>query len=597
MLHLFALGELRLETDAGEVLSRRRKPLILLTYLARRAPRPASRVELAALLWGERPEAKARQSLRQALLELHRLVGDRLQVSNESARLVADDVVLDVAQFEEDVEAGRDREAIARWTGGFCGSGEEEDDSAFHAWADTERAGLRRRLTLAFERLLDDAARRGDGRESLAIARRWATLSPLDEHACLRLIACLRREGRAVDALAVHTSFVARLHEELDLAPSRAFLQLAHSLDESARTPPARPASAPPDRDEHVGSTHPFVGRASAFVALSAAWSHARAGKPTIVVVRATRGMGATRLSDELVRWSKEAEPSALVLRAEHGRPRMHDSRYPVAESVLHALHESAALGGISPSMLSALATVVPAVHQRFHGLPRISDESLPRVAAALREAVDAVAEDSPVLIIVDRMDTIDAGSRALLLSAARELVGGVLVVLVVGPSADELRTIEDELQGARFVESLELTPLLASDVADLLQSCATLRPEETVALAGALVLETGGIPAYLLPLIESLVEGGVLARDGSRRLAPALPEAASIPLPAGVRRIVQHRRDALSADARRLLDGAAVFGRPLTRATVTRLVDLPPMAIAAGIEQLVNAQLLVDGA
>src|SRR5215203_1857177 len=83
MLHLFALGELRLETDAGVVLSRRRKPLVLLVFLARRAPRPASRVELAALLWGERPDAKARQSLRQALLDLHHLVGDRLKVANE----------------------------------------------------------------------------------------------------------------------------------------------------------------------------------------------------------------------------------------------------------------------------------------------------------------------------------------------------------------------------------------------------------------------------------------------------------------------------------------------------------------------------------
>ncbi|MEO6525909.1 MAG: BTAD domain-containing putative transcriptional regulator [Gemmatimonadaceae bacterium] len=594
MLHLFALGELRLETDAGEVLSRRRKPLVLLTYLARRSPRPATRVELAALLWGERPDAKARQSLRQALLELHRLVGDRLQVTNDSARLVADDLVLDVVQFEEDVEAGRDREAIGRWTGDFCDSGQEEDDSAFRAWADTERAGLRRRLTLAFERLLDGAASQGDSRESLAIARRWTALAPLDEHACLRLIACLRREGRAVDALAVHTSFVAKLHEQLDASPSRMFLQLARSLDESARTPAARPASKRPEPEARAGSPPPFVGRGSEFAALSSAWSIARAGKPTIVVLRAERGAGATRLCDELVRWSKESEPSALFLRSDQSRPRSHETPYPGAEALLQPLHAAPALGGISPEMLSSLATVVPAVHRRFHGLPRISDDSIPRLATALREALDAVADDAPVLVIVDRLDAIDTGSRALLLGAARELNGGVLVVLVAGPSTEELHAIGREVAGARALESLELAPLLPSHVSDLLQSTVTMRPQDAAVLADSLVRETGGAPGHLVALIDSLVEGGVLSREVSRRQAPELPKAASLPVPASVRRAVQDRRDALSSDARRLLDGAAVFAWPLSRAALAQLVDLQPVAVAEGIEQLLNARLLV---
>mgnify|MGYP001795461215 CR=1 FL=1 len=44
MLQLFTLGELRLVTDDGTLLSRRGKPLLLLTYLARRAPRASGRL-------------------------------------------------------------------------------------------------------------------------------------------------------------------------------------------------------------------------------------------------------------------------------------------------------------------------------------------------------------------------------------------------------------------------------------------------------------------------------------------------------------------------------------------------------------------------
>jgi hypothetical protein len=78
MLHLRTLGELRLEGTAAPALSSRRKELVLLAYLARRSPRPLARMEAAALLWPERDERRARQSLRQALLELRHLVGDGL---------------------------------------------------------------------------------------------------------------------------------------------------------------------------------------------------------------------------------------------------------------------------------------------------------------------------------------------------------------------------------------------------------------------------------------------------------------------------------------------------------------------------------------
>jgi DNA-binding SARP family transcriptional activator/TolB-like protein len=594
MLHLFALGEPRLVLDSGVIVSRRRKPLVLLTFLARRAPRPASRVELAALLWGERPDAKARQSLRQALLELHRLVGDRLQVVNESVRLDTSDLVLDVAEFEDDVEAGRDRAAIDRWAGDFCAGGEEDSDSAFSAWADAERAGLRRRLTLAFERLLDDAARRGDAREALITARRWAAIAPLDEHACLRLIAALRREGRAVDALAVHTSFVARLREELDIAPSRTFLQLAQSLDDSARTPPARPAMQRPAHDRHAEEqTLPFVGRGSPFLALSSAWTSARDGRPAIVILRAERGMGATRLCDELVRWTRDAAPTVVVLRNAPVRQRAHETAYPGAESLFAQLHDAPALGGVAPVMLAALASVVPGVRRRFRDLPRLSDESDARTAAALREAIDAVAEDAPVIIVADRLDAMDRASRALLATVARDLTGGVLVVLVADLPADELRALEREVEVARDVEIVDLQPFSVGQIRELLQSFSSLPRDDAVSLAEALAHETNGVPALVIPLVQALVDDGVLSHDASKRNASALPDLASLPIPTRISRDLQDRRDAVAPDARRLLDGAAVFGRPIGRVAAATLAGLTPVAAAQAIEQLVEAHLL----
>ena len=55
-----------------------RKTQALLAYLALPAGRFHSREKITALLWGDAPEAQARQSFRQALARIRRAVGDGL---------------------------------------------------------------------------------------------------------------------------------------------------------------------------------------------------------------------------------------------------------------------------------------------------------------------------------------------------------------------------------------------------------------------------------------------------------------------------------------------------------------------------------------
>src|SRR5215208_6913068 len=119
MLRLQTLGEIRLTGSDGDLLAGRRKELVLLAYLARRSPRAVRRDELIGLFWDERDEARARSSLRQALLQLRRAVGDGLTVDREMVRLAQDVVAMDAAMFDADARAGRDRDAVDRWGGDF----------------------------------------------------------------------------------------------------------------------------------------------------------------------------------------------------------------------------------------------------------------------------------------------------------------------------------------------------------------------------------------------------------------------------------------------------------------------------------------------
>src|SRR5690349_7493236 len=157
-LSLRVLGPLRLTRSGEEVLPGRRKELVLLAYLARRAPAGATRAELATLLWGERGEERGRQSLRQALLRLRRAVGDA----------------------------------------------EEAGGEVYRAWLEEERARLGRRLVSALEQWVAAAEAAGEWSAMAERAERWVGLFPDEVRPRTRLIMALQLSGRSDAALAQH---------------------------------------------------------------------------------------------------------------------------------------------------------------------------------------------------------------------------------------------------------------------------------------------------------------------------------------------------------------------------------------------------------
>lgn len=572
MHRLFTLGELRLESADGLILSRRRKPLILLAYLARRMPRAAARTELATLVWGERDEARARQSLRQALLELHRGLGQQLIVTNDAVRLETGALSLDANEFERDVAAGRNREALARWAADFLVGADDRADSALRTWVEGERAGLRRQLMLACERLIDDAEQRGANREALAVARRWTEFAPLDEHACRRLILALRHDGRAAEALATHSSFVTRMKEELEVAPSRAFIQLGRSIDESAQGARQLGGGVSPTS----ASQPPFVGREEAFAFLSAAWDSRACRPSTVAVVQADPGLGADRLCGEFAAACRDRPDGALVLGVAHDRSESRSGApFDGARRALGGLSSSPALGGLSPDSLRVLAYLLPRIRERFNHLPAAGEPpSADELTAAAKEALDSAAEDGPVLVLLGRFAEMDSESRALFAQLAGSSRSGLVLILVIADDESERRAASDDFAGAHVAMGPPLRPLGAADVAALLDLATTLRPEDRDALAAMLYRDTGGLPRYLAPALDELQQerllipqqassASVIARIGGRPL----------PIPERVRIAVRERMRALGETPTRLLEAGAVLGTAFSTHHLSRML------------------------
>src|SRR4051812_3191026 len=219
MLRLQTLGQLRFIGEGTTTLSSRRKELVLLAYLARRGPRPLGRAEAAALLWQERDEHRARQSLRQALLELRRIIGDGLVVEPERVWLAPKALELDASAFEEDVAAGRFETAVGRWQGDFLPGVEEVGGEELRAWLESEREGLRQRLRQALNQLVEAARRRGAWQEGLKWAELWIAELPLDQDAQVHVLQLLDLDGRTADARTRYAALRAQLRAA-DIDPS-----------------------------------------------------------------------------------------------------------------------------------------------------------------------------------------------------------------------------------------------------------------------------------------------------------------------------------------------------------------------------------------
>lgn len=216
-----------------------------------------SRSYLAGLLWGDSGERQARDSLKQSLLRLRRLldgfVADALLTDRHSASLCADKVSVDVVRFLDVIGAGSldAMESALELRRGIFLEGLDVDALEFEQWRAKEQAGL--------ERSYRDAAlglmRRGDGATNLertAKAARCVLASdPLHEEACRTLMHVHAQRGEQREALGLFHDLRDRVHVELGIEPEASTLQLAEDIRarRAPGTPPALTSAYPVDPD------------------------------------------------------------------------------------------------------------------------------------------------------------------------------------------------------------------------------------------------------------------------------------------------------------------------------------------------------------
>lgn len=246
-LSISVIGGVRISWHGAAVLVGKRKPAALLAYLAAVPAHAARRENLATLLWGDKEEAKARNSLRQCLSaigrELPGVEGAVLLRGKDTVGLRAGAFVTDVQAFAGQLRAGKIPDALehsigagADLLGSLTGLTPELDE-----WVREYSGNLESSLVQAATEVLNDPAT--DKALRLRLCRVIASIDPLNEEACREAMQMLAE----MDEIGAALKFYARLYDALDhelgMEPSAATQDLAVRIKTGGFDAP-RPAVA-----------------------------------------------------------------------------------------------------------------------------------------------------------------------------------------------------------------------------------------------------------------------------------------------------------------------------------------------------------------
>jgi TolB-like protein len=243
-------------SGSGEPLTlRTRKDKLLLAYLALSAGRAQTRDRLADLLWGDRAETQARDSLKQSLAGLRQVfreVGlDPFESDRESVTFQPAGLEIDAVEFARlATEATASEKLVALYRGDLL-EGIEGKSNAFEDWLRPERERLSDLAVRVLEQLALSAAPNCTADEMSRLGRQLLARDHLREPVYRALMRLHARKGERTEALKLYTACRNALKQDLGVAPDakteelyRDILTDSPSSQSGVEPTPARPSVA-----------------------------------------------------------------------------------------------------------------------------------------------------------------------------------------------------------------------------------------------------------------------------------------------------------------------------------------------------------------
>jgi len=236
-LNLKLLGQIECRQPSGDLLNlSTRKSEALLAYLALAPGIRHSRDRLVNLLWSDRGEDQARNSLRQALSSLRKSLDqispDLLDIERTTIRLNAENIDVDVLEFKllvEETDLESLNKAANLYQGEFL-EGMAIRDPACEQWLAEERDNLKRLYIDGLSRLSRLQLEDLDFNAAIQCAERLVVIDSLDETGWRMLISAYHQKGNRNHALMAYKRCCDVLQRELGVEPELATRELQRQI-------------------------------------------------------------------------------------------------------------------------------------------------------------------------------------------------------------------------------------------------------------------------------------------------------------------------------------------------------------------------------
>jgi DNA-binding SARP family transcriptional activator/TolB-like protein len=227
------LGQFALRDADGRPIAVPAKGRALLAYLLLQHGRPVRREALSELLWPERGEVQARNSLKQELYVLRRdgFGGEEAIITvGATISLPPDNITSDVYHLQTLLHANPPWQSITSLYAGPLLKDFPPISSPFDDWLAATRGALEADILTALEKI-------AAADPTIALAERILAIDPLREDSQRLLMQRYADADRRADALRLYTDSKTLLLRELDVAPSRETEALIARIRDRSDTP------------------------------------------------------------------------------------------------------------------------------------------------------------------------------------------------------------------------------------------------------------------------------------------------------------------------------------------------------------------------
>jgi len=597
-LRLFFLGPPRIERDGQTLNIDTRKATAMLAYLALTGERQ-TRDALAAFLWPEFEDSRAKAALRRTLSALKSAVGgEALHITREVIGLETAGVWCDVLKFREmmdgDPGLGQLETAVPLYRDDFLTGFSLRDSLPFDDWQLLQTQILRRVLETSLEKLVGFYTAEQEYARALPLAHRWLSLDPLHEDAHRILMQLHAWLGQPNAALRQYRDCVRVLEEELGVPPLAETTALYEAIQNDRLT------QLPPEAED-VGPLYPLpqrpaeplplVGRETELAVMQKLYRQIGPDGRFLVLV-GEAGIGKTALAEAFL----AGLPNTSCLRARCYEGENHLAYAPFVQAIRENLRHPSAmarLGSVNPTWLAESARLLPELIDDFPDLPAAPPLDWTGASGRFIEGVSRVllallSGSEPGVLWLDEAQWADAASLDLLAFLTRRWRGRPYLVLVCWRGGDltadhRLRQLVAETRREGSGISVSLARLEEDDISQLVAGLAGAGDlPASPNLAARLYRETEGLPLLLTAYLQ------MLQQTSSEIEVWQLPPTA---------RDLFHSHLAQTSETEgQLLQAAAVIGRAFDYDLLFSASGRSEEESLTALEGLLNRHLLAEG-